>query len=325
MANARRIGRRHRRPRASRLRGGAGRVMDDRRGTRELAGAGARVFGSGPDLIPTGRGGGAHRVAGPHPRGPRRRLHRGRQAGPVREAPRRRHRGCETGPRRRGRGRAEARPGGAHACLRSAAHRPQAGDRRGRDRPADPLSRHPRPLAGGRGADRGQRHRQLRGPRHPFRTLAHGGRRRVRLHEPRRGRAGATGQHPARPPPAHLPGRRARLDRGEPRLQLRLRGRRRVSGERGTLRTPSVTSPILRKDGGASRAIETDWLERFETAYRIEAEAWVRAARAGGATGPTAWDGYCAMRVAEAAERSLATGRAEAVPDEPRPALYDAP
>ena len=98
-----------------------------------------------------------------------------------------------------------------------------------------------------------------------------------------------------------------------------------VSGERGTLRTPSVTSPILRKDGGASRAIETDWLERFETAYRIEAEAWVRAARAGGATGPTAWDGYCAMRVAEAAERSIATGGAEAVAEEPRPALYDTP
>ena len=97
-----------------------------------------------------------------------------------------------------------------------------------------------------------------------------------------------------------------------------------VSGETGTLRTPSLESPILRKGGGATRAVEADWLERFEVAYRIEAEAWVRAARAGGAIGPTVWDGYAAMRVAEAAERSLATGRAEAVPDEPRPALYDA-
>ena len=97
-----------------------------------------------------------------------------------------------------------------------------------------------------------------------------------------------------------------------------------VSGESGTLRTPSISSPILRKGGGATRAIEPNWLERFETAYRIEAEAWVRAARDGGATGPTAWDGYAAMRVAEAAERSLETGRAEAVPVEPRPALYAA-
>ena len=62
-----------------------------------------------------------------------------------------------------------------------------------------------------------------------------------------------------------------------------------VSGEAGTLRTPSISSPILRKGGGASRAVEPDWLERFEMAYRIEAEAWVRAAREGGATGPTVW------------------------------------
>ena len=96
-----------------------------------------------------------------------------------------------------------------------------------------------------------------------------------------------------------------------------------VAGEQGVLRTPSISSPILRKGEGATRAVEVDWLERFEMAYRIEAEAWVRAARAGGATGPTVWDGYSAMRVAEAAERSLATGGAEPVPDEPRPALYD--
>ena len=96
-----------------------------------------------------------------------------------------------------------------------------------------------------------------------------------------------------------------------------------VAGERGVLRTPSLSSPILRKDRGATRAVEVDWLERFETAYRIEAEAWVRAARAGGATGPTVWDGYAAMRVAEAAERSLESGRAEPVFDESRPALYD--
>ncbi len=96
-----------------------------------------------------------------------------------------------------------------------------------------------------------------------------------------------------------------------------------VSGERGTLRTPSITSPVLRKGGGATQVVEADWLERFETAYRIEAQAWVRAARAGGATGPTAWDGYAAMRVAEAAARSIDSGRAEAVPGEPRPALYD--
>ena len=96
-----------------------------------------------------------------------------------------------------------------------------------------------------------------------------------------------------------------------------------VSGERGTLGTPSLTSPILRKDGTASRAVEVDWLERFETAYLLEAEAWVRAVLDGTATGATVWDGYAAMRVADAAARSLDSGKAEALPDEPRPGLYD--
>ena len=96
-----------------------------------------------------------------------------------------------------------------------------------------------------------------------------------------------------------------------------------VSGERGTLRTPSLTSPILRRDDIASRAVEYDALVRFETAYIIEAEAWVRAALDGTATGATVWDGYVAMQVAYAAARSLESSKAEALPEEPRPDIYD--
>ena len=96
-----------------------------------------------------------------------------------------------------------------------------------------------------------------------------------------------------------------------------------VSGERGSLRTPSLTGPILRKDGVASQAVVDDWLARFEEAYVLEAQAWVQAVRAGRHVGATVWDGYAAMRVAEAAARSLETGRAEPVPQEPRPAIYD--
>jgi len=96
-----------------------------------------------------------------------------------------------------------------------------------------------------------------------------------------------------------------------------------VSGERGMLGTPSLTSPILYKEGTASRAVEVDWLERFETAYRLEAEAWVQAALDGTAVGASVWDGYAAMCVAAAATRSLESGKAEALPDEPRPSLYD--
>jgi myo-inositol 2-dehydrogenase/D-chiro-inositol 1-dehydrogenase len=96
-----------------------------------------------------------------------------------------------------------------------------------------------------------------------------------------------------------------------------------ITGERGTLRTPSLTSPILCRDGTVSRAVEADWLQRFETAYQLEAEAWVQATLDGKATGASTWDGYAAMCIAEAAGRSLGSGRAEAIPDEPRPSLYD--
>ena len=66
-----------------------------------------------------------------------------------------------------------------------------------------------------------------------------------------------------------------------------------------------------------------DWLQRFETAYVLEAEAWVRATLDGTYTGATVWDGYAAMAVADAAARSLVTGKAEALSDEPRPGTYD--
>ena len=96
-----------------------------------------------------------------------------------------------------------------------------------------------------------------------------------------------------------------------------------VSGERGTLRTPSLTSPILRQDGTASHTVVADWLQRFEMAYILEAEAWVRAVLDGTHTGATVWDGYAAMRIADAAARSLETGKAEALSDERRPDIYD--
>ncbi len=97
-----------------------------------------------------------------------------------------------------------------------------------------------------------------------------------------------------------------------------------VSGERGTLRTPSIVSPILRRGGVVSQAVEADWLERFNAAYIIEAEAWVQAVLNGGTAGASVWDGYAAMYVADAAARSLDSGKAEpALPEEARPALYD--
>jgi myo-inositol 2-dehydrogenase/D-chiro-inositol 1-dehydrogenase len=63
-----------------------------------------------------------------------------------------------------------------------------------------------------------------------------------------------------------------------------------VVGETGTLELP--------------RAVARNFGERFEAAYASELQAWL-----GGEPGPTAWDGYAACAVSEAAVESLATGQ----------------
>lgn len=65
------------------------------------------------------------------------------------------------------------------------------------------------------------------------------------------------------------------------------------------------------------------WLGRFAEAYRAELQAWVNAAR--GRTGPvgaSAWDGFAATSMAEAAARSIGTGTRETIDLPVRPALY---
>ncbi len=97
-----------------------------------------------------------------------------------------------------------------------------------------------------------------------------------------------------------------------------------VSGEHGTAATPSLSSPVVRKAGGAGRAVEADWLARFKTAYELEDAAWVRSILDAAPTGPTAWDGYAAMRVSDAGVRSLQSGAAETLAEETPPPLYGA-
>lgn len=65
------------------------------------------------------------------------------------------------------------------------------------------------------------------------------------------------------------------------------------------------------------------WLGRFAEAYRAELQAWVNATR--GLTGPvgaSAWDGFAATSMAEAAVRAIGTGARESIDLPQRPALY---
>ncbi len=95
-----------------------------------------------------------------------------------------------------------------------------------------------------------------------------------------------------------------------------------VTGERGTLQTHSHSSPILRGDGRISQAVTPDWPERFSDAYRAEAQAWIDSVQRGEATGPSAWDGFVSLAVAEACLRSAASGLPELVGVFERPARY---
>jgi myo-inositol 2-dehydrogenase/D-chiro-inositol 1-dehydrogenase len=70
----------------------------------------------------------------------------------------------------------------------------------------------------------------------------------------------------------------------------------------------------IRRDMERRRVVHDHWLDSFDIAYRIEAEAWVDSLVAGvEPSGPGVWDGYVATCVADAAIRSVSSGAPEAV------------
>ncbi len=98
-----------------------------------------------------------------------------------------------------------------------------------------------------------------------------------------------------------------------------------VIGEFGSVRTDSLRSPVLRRSGARSQAVEADWLARFDTAYLDEVQAWIRSLLDEEPTGPTAWDGYVSLVVADACLQSVETGKPQEVPAVERPGLYKRP
>lgn len=80
-------------------------------------------------------------------------------------------------------------------------------------------------------------------------------------------------------------------------------------GETGSAETNSLQSAVVRRQNQRSQWIEQDWLQRFETAYVHEVRAWVHALQTGVPTGPSTWDGYVSMLVADACIASARTGK----------------
>jgi myo-inositol 2-dehydrogenase/D-chiro-inositol 1-dehydrogenase len=95
-----------------------------------------------------------------------------------------------------------------------------------------------------------------------------------------------------------------------------------VTGELGSARTAPRSSPTVRQSGAASQAIDQHWSKRFNSAYLDEVQAWTRSVLAQEPTGPSAWDGYMSLVVADACIRSAKTGRPQEIPVDHRPVLY---
>ncbi len=97
-----------------------------------------------------------------------------------------------------------------------------------------------------------------------------------------------------------------------------------VVGEEGTARLPEPMAVALRRDAVLSRPILTDWKERFIESYDAELRDFMVQAARGGASGPSAWDGYAAAVAADAClAAQAAPGRIVPIELPDRPAFYD--
>lgn len=97
-----------------------------------------------------------------------------------------------------------------------------------------------------------------------------------------------------------------------------------VVGEAGTARLPEPMAVALRLDAKRQSSILTDWKDRFVASYDVELQDFIAAASQGGATGPSAWDGYAAAVTSDACVQAQeSAGQAVAIELPARPALYE--
>ncbi len=78
-----------------------------------------------------------------------------------------------------------------------------------------------------------------------------------------------------------------------------------VVGREGTASLPGAYKPVVNVAGAIASAHHADFRTRFAEAYRDELIAWVAGVPAGIVNGPTAWDGYVAAVVCDAAIDAL--------------------
>jgi len=95
-----------------------------------------------------------------------------------------------------------------------------------------------------------------------------------------------------------------------------------VVGSLGAVSVDHPSTATLVSAGRRSGPVPADWRVRFAAAYVEELRQWVDGLAGGAVSGPSAWDGYAATAVAEAAVTSYAKGARADVVLVDRPALY---
>ena len=96
-----------------------------------------------------------------------------------------------------------------------------------------------------------------------------------------------------------------------------------VVGENGAVRLPDPAQPSVRSGGRAGFGVVQDFQDRFADAFDVELQEWVDTLRAGkDPSGPSAWDGYAATVVTDAAVEALRCGRIVLIDMPERPAFY---
>jgi myo-inositol 2-dehydrogenase/D-chiro-inositol 1-dehydrogenase len=95
--------------------------------------------------------------------------------------------------------------------------------------------------------------------------------------------------------------------------------------ESGTVALADVGEVTVRLNHQHGSRVPVDWRDRFIRAYDAELQDWLTAVAAGTATGPTAWDGFAAAAVTDAAIAALKTGQRVPVVMPPRPDFYAKP
>jgi len=95
-----------------------------------------------------------------------------------------------------------------------------------------------------------------------------------------------------------------------------------VIGETGTVSLAEQSDVVVKTNGAFAGRVFPDWPQRFGPAFDTEFRSWIAAAAKGGATGPSAWDGYVATAATLAGVKALESGARETIELREKPALY---